>query len=155
MQYRLAVPGEYPEILALQKLAYITEAEIYGDYTIPPLTQTLEEMKTECAVKTVLIAAENGVIVGSVRAHIDQNNVCQIVRLMTHPDYRGKGIASELMLRIEREFPGAERFVLFTGEMSRYNIRLYERLGYRIYTTKPLNDKISLVFMEKTPNRPA
>ena len=32
------------EILALQKLAYRSEAELYDDYTIPPLTQTLEEM---------------------------------------------------------------------------------------------------------------
>ena len=35
------------EILALQKLAYRSEAEIYDDYTIPPLTQTLEEMRTD------------------------------------------------------------------------------------------------------------
>ena len=33
------------EILDLQKLAYQSEAEIYNDYTIPPLTQTLEEME--------------------------------------------------------------------------------------------------------------
>jgi hypothetical protein len=34
-------------ILALQKLAYQSEAAIYADYTIPPLTQTLEELKAE------------------------------------------------------------------------------------------------------------
>ena len=28
------------EILDLQKLAYVSEAEIYNDYSIPPLTQT-------------------------------------------------------------------------------------------------------------------
>jgi hypothetical protein len=33
------------EILDFQKLAYQSEAEIYNDYTIPPLTQTLEEME--------------------------------------------------------------------------------------------------------------
>jgi ribosomal protein S18 acetylase RimI-like enzyme len=35
------------EILALQKLAYQSEAEIYQDYTIPPLIQTLKEINTE------------------------------------------------------------------------------------------------------------
>jgi hypothetical protein len=33
--------------LALQKLAYRSEAEIYDDYTIPPLTQTLGEMRAD------------------------------------------------------------------------------------------------------------
>ncbi len=33
------------EILTLQKLAYESEAEIYNDYNISPLIQTLEEMK--------------------------------------------------------------------------------------------------------------
>ena len=35
------------EILALQKLAYQSEAIIYNDYTIPPLTQTLEGVKAD------------------------------------------------------------------------------------------------------------
>jgi hypothetical protein len=30
------------EILALQKLAYQSEAELYDDHSIPPLTQTIE-----------------------------------------------------------------------------------------------------------------
>jgi len=35
------------EILALQKLAYLSEARIYDDFTIPPLLQTLEETVAE------------------------------------------------------------------------------------------------------------
>lgn len=34
-----------PYILDLQKAAYISEAEIYGDYRIPPLTQTLSDIE--------------------------------------------------------------------------------------------------------------
>ncbi|WP_198936768.1 hypothetical protein [Domibacillus epiphyticus] len=34
------------EILALTKLAYMSEAEIYNDYTIHPLTQTLEKKES-------------------------------------------------------------------------------------------------------------
>ena len=30
------------------------------------------------------------------------------------------------------------------------NIRLYGRLGYRIFDTKRLNEKVSIVLMEKT-----
>lgn len=31
------------EILELQKLAYVSEAEIYNDYSIPPMMQTLDQ----------------------------------------------------------------------------------------------------------------
>ena len=35
------------EILALQKIAYRSEAAIYDDDAIPPLTQTLAEMEAD------------------------------------------------------------------------------------------------------------
>jgi hypothetical protein len=35
------------ELLDLQKLAYRSEAAIYDDYTIPPLTQSLAEMEAD------------------------------------------------------------------------------------------------------------
>ena len=38
------------EILDLQKLAYRSEAEIYYDDTLPPLTQTREEIRNDVAL---------------------------------------------------------------------------------------------------------
>ncbi len=35
------------EILSLQKIAYKSEAEIYMDFNIAPLIQTLEEIKRD------------------------------------------------------------------------------------------------------------
>ena len=35
------------EILKLQKLAYQSEAERYNDYNIPPLKQTIPEVKEQ------------------------------------------------------------------------------------------------------------
>lgn len=35
------------EILQIQKLAYQSEAELYGDYDIPPLKQTVEELRDQ------------------------------------------------------------------------------------------------------------
>jgi len=37
-----ATVADAEHILELQKLAYISEAEIYNDYNIPPLIQTLQ-----------------------------------------------------------------------------------------------------------------
>ncbi len=59
------------------------------------------------------------------------------------------GIGSRLMSVIEAEFPDAKRFELFTGSLSEANIRLYERLGYRISRTERLSPQVELVFLEK------
>ena len=42
------------EILELQKLAYQSEAVLYDDWSIPPLTQTLDEIKKDFDEMTFL-----------------------------------------------------------------------------------------------------
>jgi hypothetical protein len=39
-----ALDADAEEILDLQRLAYESEARFYEDWTIPPLTQTLEQL---------------------------------------------------------------------------------------------------------------
>ena len=103
------------EILDLQKLAYESEAEIYNDYTIPPLTQTLEEIRTDFESHLFLKASADRRIIGSVRAHTRQET-CLIGRLIVHPDFQNQGIGTKLMTEIERYFSRiVMRFELFTG----------------------------------------
>ena len=137
-----------PEILALQKLAYLSEAEISQDYTIPPLTQTLEEIEREFQTRTVLKVAVGGKIIGSVRAHL-QKGTCYIGRLIVHPDFQNQGIGAKLMGEIEGRFAHARRYELFTGEKSERNLYFYQKLGYRIFRKEELTDKVTLVFFEK------
>ena len=68
MEITQAEIADAPEILELQKLAYQSEAAIYDDYRIPPLTESLEEIRREFADHTLLKAVEDGKIIGSVRA---------------------------------------------------------------------------------------
>lgn len=143
-----ASPDDACEILALQKIAYQSEAELNDDWTIPPLTQTLPEIVSEFETKVFLKALCAGKIIGSVRASL-QSGTCQVGRLIVHPDYQGKGIGILLMGEIERAFSSAERYELFTGMKSIDNIRLYQRLGYREYREEELSPNVRLVFMEK------
>ncbi|MFA5906901.1 MAG: GNAT family N-acetyltransferase [Desulfobacula sp.] len=136
------------EILALQKVAYQTEAKLNDDWTIPPLTQTLPEIEAEFENKTFLKAMDKDKIIGSVRAVID-SGTCHIGRLMVFPEYQGKKIGTRMMEKIEAAFPNAERFELFTGTRSAHNIRLYKRLGYRECREMDISPKVRLVFMEK------
>jgi len=136
------------EILALQKVAYQTEAKLNDDWTIPPLTQTLPEIEAEFETKTFLKAMHKDKIIGSVRAVLD-SDTCHIGRLMVFPEYQGKKIGTRMMEKIEAAFQNAERFELFTGTRSAHNIRLYKRLGYRECREMDISPKVRLVFMEK------
>ena len=136
------------EILELQKLAYQSEAVLYDDWSIPPLTQSLNQIKKEFDEMIFLKVCDSGRLIGSVRASI-HDGAGNIGRLIVHPEFQHKGIGTRLMLAIETEFPSVRRFELFTGSRSEGNIRLYERLDYRIFHTDRLSPQVELVFLEK------
>ena len=144
-----AAPEDAAEILALQKLAFQSVAELHEDPAIPPLTQTLDEIEKEFAGKAFLKAMAGGTIVGSVRGTLVAGT-CLVGRLFVHPDFQGHGIGSRLLVEIEMLFPQAERFEVFTGAKSRDNIRLYRRLGYREFREEDQSPKVRLVFLAKT-----
>jgi ribosomal protein S18 acetylase RimI-like enzyme len=139
-------------ILDLQKLAYQSEAAIWNDYTIPPLMQSLEEMEQDFQKQDVLKATLDGKIIGSVRGYI-RDGTCYIGRLIVHPDCQNRGIGTQLMKAIEGRFANANRYELFTGERSERNIYLYQKLGYQIFRSEQLTDRVIIVYMEKH-NRP-
>lgn len=114
------------EILQLQLLAYQSEAEIYNDFTIPPLHQTFDDLKDEYPSRIMLKAIENGRIIGSVRAY-EERGTCFIGKLIVHPDHQNMGIGTELMRSIESRCKNWTRFELFTGERSEKNLHLYKK----------------------------
>ncbi len=143
-----AIISDADEILSLQKLAFISEAEIYNDYNIPPLLQTKDEITDDFNKQIIIKSMVAGKIVGSVRAY-SINATCYIGRLIVHPEYQNKGIGTKLMSMIENTFSSCRRYELFTGHKSEKNISLYQKLGYKIFDTKKVNDKLSMVLMEK------
>jgi ribosomal protein S18 acetylase RimI-like enzyme len=151
MIIRRAAAEEAEQILDLQKLAYLSEARIYNDYSIPPLQQTRDEIEADFQSHVFLVALEGGAIVGSVRARAD-NETCLVGRLMVHPDLQDRGIGTRLMNEIEGCFPEVKRFELFTGHSSRRNIHLYRKLGYRFFRSEKISEKLTLVYMEKYSN---
>lgn len=136
------------EILKLQYLSYQSEADLFGTKDIPPLKQTISEVVEEYKSGLILkMLDENDVIIGSVRAK-EHNGTVFIGKLMVHPEYRGKGFGTKLLLEIEQSFPD-KRYELFTSTKSVDNIRLYQKLGYKIFSKKAVSDELVFVYMEK------
>lgn len=136
------------QILDLQYLAYRSEAELLNDFRIPPLLQTLQELQAEFETGIVLKATDGcGRIVGSVRGHADGGTLF-IGKLIVGQQQRGKGIGTELLGSIEKEYPPM-RCELFTSHKSIKNLNLYRRLGYRPFREKEIYPGMRLVFLEK------
>ena len=150
-------------ILQLQIQAYLSEAEIYNDYGIPPLIQSFNEIKEEFSQQIFLKAIEKGeeeeeeggdqtmTIVGSVRAYLERGTA-YIGRLIVKPEYQNKGIGTKLMQAVEQHFRFANRYELFTGQKSIRNLHLYQKLGYYEFKRVPVNESLTMVFLEKYNN---
>ena len=143
-----ATTNDAAEILALQKLAYVSESEIYDDFSIQPMTQTLDELVREFAFHTIFKTVQNGRIVGSVRTQLD-DGTCRVGKLMVHPEAQNLGMGSALMRHLENYYHEAGRFELFTGHKSLRNLYLYAKLGYREFKQVQVNKHLWLVYMEK------
>jgi ribosomal protein S18 acetylase RimI-like enzyme len=137
------------EILKLQKLAFFSEAKRYDDFSIPPLMETTENICQAFNCNIVLKATVDGVIIGSVRGQLTDDS-CYIGRLIVHPDFQKRGIGSRLMKAIEAEFPQVNKYTLGAGHLSEETIRLYQKLGFVIYNSEKVNDKVTIIHMEKS-----
>lgn len=135
-------------LLALQRRAYAEEAARYDDWSIPPLTETLDALQQAFATTTILKAVDGDVIVGSVRGK-DESGICRVGRLIVEPEHQRQGIGSQLLRAIERYFPDVRSFELFTGEQSAGNLRLYERHGYMAIERKALSPKVTIIVLRK------
>ncbi|WP_328425015.1 GNAT family N-acetyltransferase [Micromonospora sp. NBC_00389] len=144
------------EILTVQRAAYLTEAQHYTDPFLPPLTETLDEVRAVLTGPTTVLAARLGHrLVGSVRAHLD-GDTAHVGRLSVAPDQQGRGVGGRLLAAIEAACPPrVALFTLFTGADSARNVRLYQRHGYRIVAHRPDPNGIRLAVLEKPAVSPA
>lgn len=128
---RTAEESDAGEILTVQRAAWVTEAQLHNSLDLPPLTQTLADLRIDLRRQHALVAIDGHRIVGIVRASA-RDGVWHIGRLGVVPDRQGEGIGGRLLSAIETAAPEhVHTFTLFTGPKSLGNIAFYERAGYR------------------------
>jgi ribosomal protein S18 acetylase RimI-like enzyme len=148
---RRAAADDAGEILTVQRAAYVTEAQLYGDPFLAPLVEPLEQVRAlfDDPDTVVLKAVEGSRLVGAVRAKV-REGTCLVGRLVVAPDRQGRGVGAALMTAVEAEMAGrATALVLFTGHLSAANLRLYRRLGYTEFRRERVSDHLVLVHLRK------
>lgn len=73
LNFEEGTPKEVQEILDLQKQAYQSESEIYNDYTIPPLTQSLSEIEKDFKDPYFFVVKDKDRIVGRIKVKVHDN----------------------------------------------------------------------------------
>ncbi len=121
------------ELLTVRRAAFVSEAQQYDDPHIPPLTQTLAELREDLSRPDVVtLGAWSGHrLIGSVRVEFEGAKAT-LGRLAVVPDMQGHGIGTQLLLGIPPYLPPETSEVwVFTGKDSVQNITMYTKHGYR------------------------
>ncbi|BFM44050.1 GNAT family N-acetyltransferase [Flavobacterium sp. CFS9] len=95
-------------------------------------------------IKHVVVFYENDRAVGCGAFREKEKDTVEIKRMFVHPDFRKRGIASQVLAELERWAKEIEyRYtILETGKNQPEAISLYQKLGYTIIPNYPPYEKM-------------
>lgn len=141
---------DLPTILSLQRVAFEEVAQLLHNYDIPPLKETLIQIEEELSKGIILkCTSGNNQIVGSIRGrYLPDTTTCYVGRLIVDPLFQNRGIGTSLLAELEKYFPSAAKFLLYTGEITPNTAHLYTKVGYQTIHRKEMGGVMMLI-MEK------
>ena len=142
LDIRPVTDDEAGELLTLRRAAFVTEAQLIGDVNIPPLTQTLDELRADLARDDVVtLGAWSGHrLVASIRVLVEGTKAT-LGRFAVAPDVQGRGIGTRLLNEIVAHLPeGTQEVWIFTSRDSLHNIAMYQRRGYEYQNDQTAGD---------------
>ena len=142
------------EALTVQRAAYVTEAQHYDAPRIPPLTETLDELRADLMSGVPALGAWDGArLAGSVRGRVDGDRM-EVARLSVAPDLQGQGIGRALLTAVEAAAPAEVRVLwLVTGVRSEISLRLYRTAGYEVVAETTDAAGVAMAVLEKRDHR--
>ncbi|KAA1426280.1 tRNA (guanosine(37)-N1)-methyltransferase TrmD [Nocardioides antri] len=135
-----AVPADAGELLTLQRACWMQEAEANPGAYIPALHESLEDVQAWLREWDTYVVRRAGRLVAAVRGRVEgpEGTAWDIGRIMVAPDLQGQGLGRVLLEHIEAVAPATvTTYLLFTGEGSLRNQRMYRKAGYRLRSDLP------------------
>ena len=148
----LSDPGTLRGVRDLQRASYAVEAELIGFDGIPPLHESLQELR-DCRESFLGVDDETG-LAGAVSWARLLDGTLDICRLMVHPRAHRRGIATALLDGLDRAEP-ARRVVVSTGTANHPALALYRRRGFTPVGTRWIAPAVSITILERRERRPA
>lgn len=112
----------------LQQASYQIEAKLIGSYDIPPLKESMNQVRS-CG-ETFLACMEMGEMIAAL-SYKREGLVVDLHRMMVHPKHFRKGIAGQLLIYLEELEADAQEFIVSTGAANTPAVRLYEKHGFK------------------------
>lgn len=137
---------EVRALLDLQRASYSVEAHLIGSDAIPPLRDTVEDLRT-CG-ETFVGYMIDGQLAGAISYKRD-GVLLDIHRLMVHPRSFRRGIAAQLLAHIEEREQGVERIIVQTGARNVPACSLYQKHGFTTIETIEVQPGLLVTRFEK------
>lgn len=139
----LADPDTLRGLWELQRAAYAVEAALIGFDGIPPLHESLDDLRT-CGES--FLGTEN--LTGAVSWIRLADGTLDLCRLVVHPDAHRSGIATALLDTLDALEP-ADRVLVSTGTANLPALALYRRRGFVPTGTRDLAPGVTLTLLAR------
>lgn len=146
---RRATIADAGEALTLERAAFVQEGQLYHDPFVPPLVETLDEVRADIEDRIVLVAWHGSRAVATGRVRVT-DRIGHIGRLAVAPDLQGQGIGRRLLAALEAACRDqVDAFELFTGERTEGNLHLYRTAGYREVRREHVSGELWFIHLRK------
>ncbi|MCX4821615.1 GNAT family N-acetyltransferase [Streptomyces sp. NBC_01142] len=140
------------QLWELQRAAYAAEAELIGFDGIPPLHETLQELRG-CTESFLGVSDENG-LAGAVSWNRLHDGTLDICRLVVYPRAHRRGIATALLNSLDVMEP-ADVTLVSTGTANQPALALYQRRGFTLISKRQIAPGVTVTLLErKTDDSP-
>ncbi|MCY9549444.1 GNAT family N-acetyltransferase [Lysinibacillus xylanilyticus] len=143
---------EAPILLEIQKEAFEDDLRKYEDHDTSPVNEPIERLLRKIELFIHYTIWHNNVIIGGIDVRDLKDNKYRLNRLFISKKYQNKGLGSQIMKLVEKEFPSAVEWVLDTPHLNIRNHHFYEKLGYKKIGQHQINEKLVLFDYTKIVN---
>ena len=140
---------EAPILLAIQQEAFQEDLLKYEDHATSPANETIERLQLKIEQFEYFTIRYDNKIIGGIDIRIFENHHYRLNRIYIATAFQNKGLGSQIMKLIEKQFSNARSWSLDTPQLNTRNQYFYEKFGYIKVGEHRLSDKLTLFDFEK------